>query len=447
VTRRSLAAAGLVLLALAALATPAGATFTLANFSGTQPALAGNGFVYLERGALVSMTGGPFAKQVFRLPAARGADNFYALDASAQRVGLVHEVDGMGDPGTSSTIAYTAPLPATTATKIGEVTERAISVSGDVAAYGVLGPGRRTIVARDFAAGGAVFQTEAPLTGSAPQVAGSFVAEATAPPGGQGPVVVYDRGTGAEAYRTAPVDASAVSLGDDGTIVVSSGASTLGCATAVAWASPADPSLHAVALGKVCGAARFAGGRIAAVRMLDARRVELVLSDLTGAARRVATQPVVKTFPAAGLFLDDLSPTRLLWGQRRCDHRTVVIQDGLESAVEPAAAPKVACPVNLVGGARLTATRAGKVTVPVRCPRNCTDALVTIRVGGSRVASRLVELVFSRPPDPARIDLTLDRATRARLAARGSLEATVGVSTADVDGRVRRASKRVTIVR
>lgn len=292
-------------------------------------------------------------------------------------------------------------------------------LDGDRLAYvtGGCNTGNRSIVIRDLAAGADVVTITAPegRTFWDVRLAGRYIAFQTSPSaaGISAPreTTVRDLQTGTDLYNVSafnPFD-----LQDDGKLTINSDAGAgSGCASTVDWYSPAEPTRHAT--GICAASAPFIGGdRILVQRRAGGTTTQVVLSDLSGNAR-----PLASAATPEGLGGIDFDGTRAAYVTNTCVPGTAgVYLDDLAPA-DPITVG-ADCPIK-ARGTRLRPDRAGRLEIKFSCENGCGGA-VSINRGSTRLSTERdfggFETTFA--------GVKLTRSARRLLARKRSLRVTI----------------------
>ncbi len=315
-------------------------------------------------------------------------------------------------------------------------------LDGDRLAYvSVCGNGARSVVVRDLATGADVTTFPGPAGRELLDVrlAGNFVAYLTSPPepGAPRAITVRDLAAGTDLFTVTALPA--FDLQADGKLVANTDAAAPGCPATVDWFSPAEPTRHATG---ICAATvpHIAGDRILVQRRVSgSEAVDLVLSDLNGNARTLATGQSALALGGA-----DFDGTRAAYVAQSCSSsRGDVYLDDLGPADSPLSVPG-GCPI-AVRGATFRASGSGRVRLSFDCPRGCSGSAQIYARRGDDPLTR--ERSFDTGPGRAAITVKLDRRTRLALARRGRLKARVVGESSVLDSRGSRTfGRKVTLL-
>ena len=199
------------------------------------------------------------------------------------------------------------------------------------------------------------------------RIAGRYLAwlMQSSPTGFVDMLVVYDRSQGREAYRlslpnrTLPLP-SDFDVQDDGKVAVAVRQADPSQGARLAWASPAEPSLHYLPVTGTGLSVHIASDRIA----VSAHPIRHLYRDLSvydlGGTRLTGT----RVERADGDF--DFDGARLSFATRPCETSFLTTWD-LASAAPPAP-PSGRCPVPSLEAKTLRPDATGFVGVPLRCP-------------------------------------------------------------------------------
>lgn len=254
----------------------------------------------------------------------------------------------------------------------------------------------------------------------------------SAPGSSSGAVVVWDAATGTERYRVpvAAVDHS-LAVQADGTVAftfVRSGGCT---GVGLAWASPLEPSEHALPGCVVDNGVRLVDGRLAYLAGPPSASA-LVTTDLFGGARRTALSP-------GGIPVGfDFDGANLAIARPACDGGAVI---RLEPATtDDSARVDPRCPGALPRQHPRVVNR--RVRVRVRCPIGCHGRLTIRTLSGMLIGSAAVTV--PQQQRSRRIVVKLRRAAL-RLAHGGKLSVRVTLKTRRLDRGATVASRAIVL--
>lgn len=281
------------------------------------------------------------------------------------------------------------------------------------------------IVVRDLTASGAPVVDNVPVSGlvTGLDLAGQHLAFRRVA-GTASETVVHDLAAGAEAYRAA--EGELVSLQADGKLLQRE---RVGQSCRLAWYSKADPAPHRIEVCPIRGA-KLAGDRIALGRA-DGDGEAIELRTLAGQATPVAS------FGGPGLLTGlDFDGARVGYGVRGCStSQDAVYSDDLTGPPPPVEAGP--CPAT-ISRSRVRASSSGLVRVAFTCPEGC-SGFFSLRRDGKQVV-RSVDFL-DQPPGSGKALMRLNDSTRRLLRRRGSLVVQARL-TADQRGPADRTFKR-----
>ncbi|HEX8065328.1 MAG TPA: hypothetical protein VF520_02245 [Thermoleophilaceae bacterium] len=307
------------------------------------------------------------------------------------------------------------------------------------------------IVVRDYGAGPEpVVATLAPSQGLAASdlaLAGDLVAfnaYGIGPSGSSAPTTeVYDWRTGTRLY--AVPRATSFDLQPDGTLATARAGDASCDGGRLTWSSPAEPVEHVLPASPCRGDVKLAGGRIATVvRSGAGPRRTLALIALDGAQIDAA----------------DLGPLGMQEGEIDYDGRSVAYalrdcSNGSDLLRESAAVPAprdepTACETRIRSPRANLARGTSSVAIPIGCPDGCFGVLALRARVGRHVepigqAQVLVRPVAPCGPSQELATVTLARAARDAIRARGELTALAALRTRDRDGRDRATKRRIVL--
>jgi hypothetical protein len=281
------------------------------------------------------------------------------------------------------------------------------------------------IVVRDLAAPGAPVVDSVPVSGvvTSLDLAGQHLAFGRVA-GNAVETVVHDLAADAEAYKAA--EGELVSVQADGKLLQRE---QVGQGCRLAWYSKADPTPHRIDVCPIHGA-KLVGDRIALGRA-EGSGVRIELRTLAGQTTPVAS------FGASGLLTGfDFDGSRVGYGVRGCSSS----QDALYSddlAGPPPPIEEGPCPATISKSA-VRASSSGLVRVGFTCPDGC-SGFFTLRRGGKQVV-RSVDFV-DQSPGSGKAIMRLSNSTRRLLRERRSLVVQARLTT-DQRGPADRTFKR-----
>ena len=174
----------------------------------------------------------------------------------------------------------------------------------------------------------------------------------------------------------------------------------------VAWFSPSEPRSHVIGSSPCWSDVRIHSGKIVWLRD-DGRGLSLMVTDLSGATRRIARSRRPTVLPWL-----DFDGQRVAYAVARCDERSVLLlRESLEGPVWVDRDP-LRCPLRV--RSTLVRVPAGRKTLelPVRCPRGC-RGIVYLRDDYNSQP-------FSVTSKSRKLKIHLDTAARRDLERRGS---------------------------
>jgi hypothetical protein len=281
------------------------------------------------------------------------------------------------------------------------------------------------IVVRDLTASGAPVVDSVPVSGTVTSLdmAGQNLAFGRVA-GNTVETVVHDLGTDSESYKVAEGELVSVQL--DGKLLQREQAGQ-GCR--LAWYSKADPAPHRIDVCPIHGA-KMAGDRIALGRA-EGSGARIELRTLDGQATTVAS------FGASGLLTGfDFDGSSVAYGVRGCSSsQDALYRDDLAGPPPPTEAGP--CPAT-ISKSRVRASSSGLVRVGFKCPSGC-SGFFSLRRDGKQVV-RSVDF-FDESPGSGRALMRLNGSTLRLLRQRGSLVVQARL-TADQRGPADRTFKR-----
>jgi hypothetical protein len=321
----------------------------------------------------------------------------FAYQVEAPECGPVSGACGLPDlREVLSVAAFTAPLngPLRRLSAV-SLKNGAIGLSGEDV---VLGKRARSTGAAEQAyvqnlATGAPATAAGALGAGGLSVAGSFVASSSAnditvstlagapvysvlvPSGGEG--CASDSSGARRDPQVRPAEPCGYALDADGTLAIASGAPA-----SLAWASPAQPRLHPIALDIASPLLAISNDQIVYLAPVGASGAQLALTDLAGERRPVSFPVSTGAEAVSGLAFDG---TSLAWADDGC------VYAGPVPSSAPAAPPSPACEVVAIQTAARTesekVTANGQVVIPLSCEHSPCSGSLTLSTVVEKVSA------------------------------------------------------------